>query len=290
MSTHTQWRVGFLTRMIARIINSLRVKHMKSLSRKQRGFTLIELLVVIAIIAILAAILFPVFARAREQARKTSCISNMKQIGTASMMYVQDYDENYSDSRVSTDALDGAGCSNIGKANGYYGAPHITCWGIRLYSPGTATTTKVIAGYPARLMPYVKNSQIFICPSDSKVDRWISGLERGSYYQRHAHDTYASIFGNGVKMATIARPAQLAYYVEECWHAGGKDPYAWNGSDTGSKGSNAVYYDGHAKWLKVNFITGTNNIGNYDLNWFFNGVGTNNNGHWDFGTDPTDAN
>ena len=61
--------------------------------RIRRGFTLIELLVVIAIIAILAAILFPVFAQARESARKTSCTSNMKQLGTAIMMYAQDYDE-----------------------------------------------------------------------------------------------------------------------------------------------------------------------------------------------------
>jgi len=60
-----------------------------------RGFTLIELLVVIAIIAILAAILFPVFAQARDAARKTSCLSNMKQIGTAMMLYVQDYDESF---------------------------------------------------------------------------------------------------------------------------------------------------------------------------------------------------
>ena len=61
--------------------------------RNRRGFTLIELLVVIAIIAILAAILFPVFAQAREKARQTTCLSNMKQMGTAIMMYVQDYDE-----------------------------------------------------------------------------------------------------------------------------------------------------------------------------------------------------
>src|ERR1051326_6870358 len=66
-------------------------KEMKARSRD--GFTLIELLVVIAVIAILAAILFPVFSRAREKARTTTCVSNCRQIGTALMMYVQDYDE-----------------------------------------------------------------------------------------------------------------------------------------------------------------------------------------------------
>jgi prepilin-type N-terminal cleavage/methylation domain-containing protein/prepilin-type processing-associated H-X9-DG protein len=63
--------------------------------KTRRGFTLIELLVVIAIIAILAAILFPVFAQAREKARQTSCLSNLKQTGTATLMYVQDYDETF---------------------------------------------------------------------------------------------------------------------------------------------------------------------------------------------------
>lgn len=63
--------------------------------RRRAGFTLIELLVVIAIIAILAAILFPVFAQAREAARKTECLSNARQIGLATMMYAQDYDETY---------------------------------------------------------------------------------------------------------------------------------------------------------------------------------------------------
>jgi prepilin-type N-terminal cleavage/methylation domain-containing protein len=74
--------------------------------RQLRGFTLIELLVVIAIIAILAAILFPVFAMARERARLSACISNMRQIGTSLMMYVQDYDETYPYLRFHGDGVD----------------------------------------------------------------------------------------------------------------------------------------------------------------------------------------
>src|SRR5882724_457674 len=69
----------------------------------RQGFTLIELLVVIAIIAILAAILFPVFAQAREKARQTSCLSNNKQIGLAVLMYAQDYDEYYPMGAYNTD-------------------------------------------------------------------------------------------------------------------------------------------------------------------------------------------
>ncbi len=71
------------------------MRHASQSTHKSTGFTLIELLVVIAIIAILAAILFPVFARARENARRTSCLSNLKQIGLGIMQYTQDYDETY---------------------------------------------------------------------------------------------------------------------------------------------------------------------------------------------------
>ncbi len=97
------------------------------LRRVGSGFTLIELLVVIAIIAILAAILFPVFARAREKARQASCMSNLKQIGAATLMYIQDYDERYPPQFGPTPDLD----------------------------------------WPIMLMPYVRNAQLWLCPSNS---------------------------------------------------------------------------------------------------------------------------
>jgi prepilin-type N-terminal cleavage/methylation domain-containing protein len=101
------------------------------MTRRTSGFTLIELLVVIAIIAILAAILFPVFAQAREQARSISCLSNMKQIGTATLMYVQDYDETF-------------------PMNLYFG-----------YNPSPCVYTAWTA-----ILPYSTNSQLFACPSN----------------------------------------------------------------------------------------------------------------------------
>jgi len=112
--------------------------------RSRRAFTLIELLVVIAIIAILAAILFPVFAQARESARKTSCLSNTKQLGLAVMMYVQDYDEMYP-----TNSWDGA---PVGTADTEWGA--------------AGANAKVFTRWPWAILPYIKNKQVFVCPSD----------------------------------------------------------------------------------------------------------------------------
>lgn len=106
---------------------------------KQRGFTLIELLVVIAIIAILAAILFPVFSRAREQARKTACLSNMKQIGNALMMYAQDWDETLP----------------------FFAEP---CWG-RIPNQGGLFWTE-------QLIPYAKNKTVYKCPSATHQYGW----------------------------------------------------------------------------------------------------------------------
>lgn len=113
------------------------------MNRKSRiGFTLIELLVVIAIIAILAAILFPVFAQARESARKTSCLSNTKQLGLSVIMYAQDYDEMYPCNSWDAPVIGSAD-------NDAHRADFYTVW-----------------QWMWRIMPYQKSRQILICPSD----------------------------------------------------------------------------------------------------------------------------
>lgn len=99
------------------------------INTKKKGFTLIELLVVIAIIALLAAILFPVFARARENARKSSCLNNLKQLGLGLMQYTQDYDE---------------------------------CLPGRYMGPGTEYWS-----WRRLTLPYTKSTQIYLCPSNS---------------------------------------------------------------------------------------------------------------------------
>lgn len=105
--------------------------------RTAAGFTLIELLVVIAIIAILAAILFPVFSSAREKARQASCLSNIKQVGTAMTMYAQDYDEVYPSGR---------------------------------YDPSNPNAADKGQGWAGAIYTYVKNAQIFRCPDDQTAE------------------------------------------------------------------------------------------------------------------------
>lgn len=120
-----------------------------SRQRRHPGFTLIELLVVIAIIAILAAILFPVFAQAREKARQTSCLSNLKQMGTAALLYVQDYDESYPLNSYSAP-------SGFTFSNTYY-----WFFGLIMQSGSAA---KLVASQGV-IQPYIKSAQVQACPS-----------------------------------------------------------------------------------------------------------------------------
>lgn len=117
----------------------------QALRGARTGFTLIELLVVISIIAVLAAILFPVFARARENARRASCQSNLEQLGLGLMQYTQDYDE-----RMPVTNISNAQCGD-----------------------------SVGAGWGSRIFPYVKSNQVFVCPSDSSSSD--AGYTRVSY-------------------------------------------------------------------------------------------------------------
>ena len=133
-----------------------------------RAFTLIELLVVIAIIAILAAILFPVFAQAREKARQGTCISNHRQMGLAIAMYRQDYDVTNPRYRFCPDARGNELCASQSPAPLTWTGPNEVWWApfdnsVAPDSPGPYPHYN--AGF---LQPYIKSVQIFKCPSDLK--------------------------------------------------------------------------------------------------------------------------
>ncbi len=182
---------------------------------RKRGFTLIELLVVIAIIAILAAILFPVFARAREKARQTSCLSNLKQWGIGAMMYAQDYDE--------------------------------MCHpGYQYYGSGTT----FLAWFPYILMPYVKNYQLAECPSGSWTVTYGSALPGYQPYQLSYNTNFYNA-GGTVGMSR-ARLALIQDASNTFWITDGGSGYSHTGAVTKrhNDGFNAVLADGHAKWYK----------------------------------------
>ena len=225
------------------------------------GFTLIELLVVITIIAILAAILFPVFAKVREKARQTSCLSNCRQIGLALAQYRQDYD----------------GFMPID---------------VNPYDDANQRATGCLQEWHYLILPYMRNTQLFICPSDSGArsrdpdremagnvpppnpcypPRWfsyaihtgiccISGCDGvvGAHeaYVRYPSDLIAVLETNGE--ARFEGNCDLPLTNEEsCADTGGNPPCTTrnvNAPDFPFKrhmdGFVAVFFDGHAKWVK----------------------------------------
>jgi prepilin-type N-terminal cleavage/methylation domain-containing protein len=224
------------------------------------GFTLIELLVVIAIIAILAALLFPVFARAREQARKTTCLSNLKQIGAGLLMYAQDYDE--------TLPIAVQDNSNLNSKTGATEAPHA--------SPAPGLTM------PGAISAYVKNDGLFTCPTlGARLRRDDKGtlLHSGSYAYLCGHRQGAQ--GDAIAlMVLLLRPDRdpekccvcgrplaafqdpagkiMAFCNSYGIHMGHSDsdvvPKDWGGNGREEQGASVgVYVDGHARFVTGKF-------------------------------------
>ncbi len=214
---------------------------------RRTGFTLIELLVVIAIIAILAAILFPVFAKAREKARQTSCLSNLKQLTLGCNMYVSDYDEMW-----------------------------VPIWPSATGYPGGSIRWMHV------ILPYVKNTQIFTCPS-APDQFWTGGLNAAgtacdskcgygantswtaddTTYRTHVGPFRGAMYGT-VSLAAIKLPSECIALADTQWYAPASYGYTiaytvecrkdFNTPAPSSRhndGANVGFVDGHAKWYKV---------------------------------------
>jgi prepilin-type N-terminal cleavage/methylation domain-containing protein/prepilin-type processing-associated H-X9-DG protein len=208
-----------------------------------RGFTLIELLVVIAIIAILAAILFPVFAQARAKARTTSCQSNLKQLATAVLMYTQDYDENFVPNYI-------------------------------VKAPG------ILAHWYETIQPYVKNAGLTACPSSPYVGfsgrygpnpadwNWIIGNYAGNNWVMTG--SWGAVNN---PLAAVTHPAETFFLYDaaygwrwcgypalnwwgapdgQCYDVPAVDlrPYNLPNFDRHNIGFNVAFVDGHVKWMK----------------------------------------
>jgi len=234
---------------------------------RRQGFTLIELLVVIAIIAILAAILFPVFAKVREKARQTACASNMKQIDLALLEYVQDYNETY---------------PSLGNNGGPQG----------------------FIGWSMMLQPYIKNYNIFTCPSNKNTNTYFNSSSGTSpaypangvvndyganytYAQSPLNTPYGGLFayqtGPGVEVSQVKSPsnciaiaemANNSFYFQVQLDVTSQAGAQYSPLFAGHTGfSNYSFADGHVKALVPFATVGPNDGGSGQENmWTIDNV------------------
>lgn len=215
-------------------------------STSWHGFTLIELLVVIAIVAILAAFLFPVFSKVRENARRAACASNFRQLATAFTLYTQDNDERLPGA---TDGPAGAGI---------HGG-----WVFYLVF-GAKPTLAVFDVSQGGLFPYVKSRAVYVCPDDSQAG------SSGDSYEVNACTMAAEDAPQprpGKSLASFEAPSSLMLLAEEDADAGdhqagsANDGYLSFYYDDGisvrhAGGSNVAFVDGHIKWHRFPAATG----------------------------------
>jgi len=220
------------------------------MSSRRRGFTLIELLVVIAIIAILAAILFPVFANARNKAKETKCLSHFKEIALALQMYVSDYEGAWPSVRIYgvngfTDFQ-----NNVGKCQN------------KLYQYG---------GIPSLLGRYIKSYRMWWCPSDSanKPSRDPNSSTSYEYRWVLAYDTSRHNIMDG----SFAHPSKtVVYHEKEDWHGGRYGLYQLRGQSKGQPKVNSIYADCHARMWAIK-ESPKEHAWIYDYHWLW-GCGT----------------
>ncbi len=216
---------------------------------RPRGFTLIELLVVIAIIAILAAILFPVFARAKAKAEATTCLNNIKQMALAALMYAADYDQHF-------------------MQGGNAGSPNRPAWALdpnppvppndTTYANGTYIQGAGCANWAKGLFPYLKNQEIMVCPTSEPRTDYPNDPYQVSYYFNAwliGVDAESNLFGGTYQGYPVPGIAQFILFGENAVSTRYVtiSRYAWTGlhppdEDWRKAGWNWAFADGHAKW------------------------------------------